>query len=158
MNTSYVDAFIELMGVISQTDGAPRIAGRIFGLLLVEGRPFALDEMAQRLSISKASASTNARLLLHTGMIRQTSKPGDRRDYYELGQKPYSRMIETISTRMRRSAAQVLETEALFPDSAGPAKRRVRQLADFYSGSADFFANWASHFDEQADNSDGAQP
>lgn len=158
MDASYADAFIEQMGAISQSDGAPRIAGRIFGLLLVEGRPFALEEMAQRLSISKASASTNARLLLNTGMIRRMSRVGDRRDYYELGQKPYSRMVDTISARMRRSAAQVLEIEALFPEAAGPAKRRIRELAAFYSGSADFFVNWVSHFDERADNSDGTQP
>ena len=85
MAVSHTDNFIEQMGMLTQADGGPRIAGRIFGLLLVEGHPFTLDEMAARLTISKASASTNARLLLASGMIRLVAVAGDRRDFYELG-------------------------------------------------------------------------
>lgn len=149
-----IDRFVEQMGLITQSDGGPRIAGRIFGLLLAEGRPFALSEMAERLQISKASASTNARLLLSAGMVQLMAKPGDRQDYYEMGTDPYGRMVDTISARMRRSAKQVLEAEALIPDSQGDAKRRVRELAIFYDRSADFFSTWAAHLDQSAADTD----
>lgn len=142
---SPIDQFVEHMGVITQTDGGPRIAGRIFGLLLAEGRSFSLGEMAERLHISKASASTNARRLLDAGMLELTARPGDRQDYYQVGSAPYSRMIETICARMRRSAERVRDAEALFPDSQSDARQRVHDLAEFYAKSADLFTSWAEH-------------
>ena len=140
-----VENFIEQMGLIAQSDGGPRIAGRIFGLLLVEGRPFALHEMAERLKISKASASTNARMLAERGMLRLTAHAGDRQDYYELVPSPYHQMVETISAKMRKSAAQIAEAEAMFTDDNRGARDRVRQLAEFYRQSADFMADWSKH-------------
>ena len=151
---SPVDNFIEQMGVITQTDGGPRIAGRIFGLLLAEGRPFGLNEMAERLQISKASASTNARLLLGSGMLHLTARAGDRQDYYELGADPYGRMIDTISVRMREASIRVREAEVLFPDPQDPARQRVRKLAAFYASSADFFNQWAEHLHQDANASE----
>ncbi|MCW5722868.1 MAG: hypothetical protein KIS86_17190, partial [Devosia sp.] len=41
---SAVDRFIDEMGLITQQDGGPRIAGRIFGLLIVEGRELSLNQ------------------------------------------------------------------------------------------------------------------
>ncbi|WIY53208.1 hypothetical protein O9Z70_01290 [Devosia sp. YIM 151766] len=151
--------FIEQMGLIMQTDGGPRIAGRILGLLIVEGRSFSLAEMADRLKISKASASTNARLLANTGMIRQTSRAGDRQDYYELGEEPYSRMMETVTARMRKVANLVFEAEARFADDTSGARMRVRQLAQFYQQSADFITEWSAHSFSKTDASrNDAQP
>jgi len=140
---SAAEDFIEQMGLITQADGGTRIAGRIMGLLIVAGRPFSLAEMADRLEISKASASTNARLLANAGVIRQTGRTGDRRDYYELGEDPYPRMMETITARMRKVANLVFEAEARFTDDSDGARTRVRQLAQFYAQSADFMAEWS---------------
>ncbi|WP_240231036.1 GbsR/MarR family transcriptional regulator [Devosia lacusdianchii] len=142
---SAAENFIEQMGLITQTDGGPRIAGRIVGLLIVEGRPFSLAEMAERLKISKASASTNARSLASSGMIRQVAHAGDRQDYYELGDDPYTRIVETVTARMQEVARLVLEAEAKFPDDSGEARKRVRELAEFYQRLAAFFAGWPMH-------------
>ncbi|WP_354066371.1 MarR family transcriptional regulator [Devosia sp. 2618] len=141
--------FIEQMGLITQVDGGPRIAGRILGLLLVEGTAFNLSEMAKRLKISKASASTNARMLEASGIIRRTARPGDRQDYYELGSDPFSRMISSISTRMRDTAGLVLEAEAQFLPGQEAARARVHELADFYMRSAQFMAGWSAHIKHQ---------
>lgn len=141
---SATEYFIEQMGLITQADGGPRIAGRIMGLLIVEGRPFSLAEMAERLKISKASASTNARLLAKIGTIHQTSRAGDRQDYYEVGDNPYPRMMEAVTARMSAVAAMVREAESRFPasgDDDGP-RSRVHELAQFYTQSAEFLAEW----------------
>lgn len=139
---SPAENFIEQMGLIAQADGGTRIAGRIMGLLIVDGRPFSLAAMAERLQISKASASTNARWLANAGVIRQTSRAGDRQDYYEIGEDPYPRMMATITARMRKVAALVSEAEARFTDDTDGARTRVHQLAQFYAQSADFMAEW----------------
>lgn len=142
---SAAENFIEQMGLITQADGGARIAGRIMGLLIVEGRAFSLGEMAERLKISKASASTNARIMAGAGIIRQTGRIGDRQDYYELGEDPYPRMMKTLTARMHRIADVVREAEERFPDNAGGAKARVHELAEFYTQSADFLSGWTMH-------------
>src|SRR5690349_5908934 len=76
--------FIEQMGLSAETGGLPRIAGRLFGLLLLSPGPRSLDEIAAALGVSKGSVSTDARLLLRHGWLRRVSRPGDRRDYYEM--------------------------------------------------------------------------
>src|SRR5690554_6147130 len=100
--TSARDRFIEQMGLMSQADGAPRIAGRIFGLLLVEGKPMTLQAIADQLQVSKASASTNARLLAGRDILRRTAQAGDRQDYYQLAADNEYRFLEAIGIKMSR--------------------------------------------------------
>ncbi|UJQ95187.1 GbsR/MarR family transcriptional regulator [Mariluticola halotolerans] len=138
------DKFIEKMGLVSQGEGGPRIAGRIFGLMIVEGRAFSLQEIAERLEISKASASTNARLLANRGVLRLTSRKGVRQDFYELVPDPYRQMIQTVSEGMASIATEIAEAEADFPEDESGAKTRVRELVAFYRETADVFAAWAA--------------
>ena len=51
------------MGRQFEEDGAPRIAGRLFGFLMVQEEACSLDDVAEQLRVSKGSASSNARLL-----------------------------------------------------------------------------------------------
>jgi DNA-binding transcriptional regulator GbsR (MarR family) len=83
MDTRTTD-FIERMGLALEADGLPRIAGRIFGLLLVSENCRSLDDLAAELRVSKASVSTNARLLEQRGVLERNSRPADRRDYYRV--------------------------------------------------------------------------
>ena len=47
--------FVERMGLVTQADGLPRIAGRIMGLMIVHGGSFGFTELTERLSVSRAS-------------------------------------------------------------------------------------------------------
>ena len=76
--------FVDAMGRHFEGEGVPRIGGRMFGFLLLKSAPCSLDDLAEQLEVSKASASTNARLLEEWALVRRTSMPGDRRDYYEI--------------------------------------------------------------------------
>lgn len=95
------ERFIERMGQIYQNDALPRIAGRMFALLLIGSQPVSLDDLAEQLQVSKASVSANARLLETIGMISRVTKPGDRRDYYEATEDTHRRMLDL---RMRKLA------------------------------------------------------
>src|SRR4051812_38541175 len=74
--------FVERAGLLWEADGLPRIAGRIFGLMIIAEDPLSLDQIAEALGVSKASASTDTRLLERLGYLERISKPGDRKDYY----------------------------------------------------------------------------
>ena len=75
---------VEVTARICQRLGLPRSSGQIFGLLYLSPSALSLDEIAEALGLSKASASTGARQLLGWHAIRQVWKPGDRKDYYEV--------------------------------------------------------------------------
>jgi DNA-binding transcriptional regulator GbsR (MarR family) len=69
------DEFIELMGRHFDEEGVARIAGRLFGLLMLGEEPCSLDELAARLRVSKGSVSSNARLLEDWGLAERVTWP-----------------------------------------------------------------------------------
>lgn len=136
--------FIELMGRIHQHDGQPRIHGRLFGLLLLEKKGLSLQQIADRLQVSKASASTNARLLKDKGLIRLTSTPGDRQDYYELVPSPYQQMYDLIRKDMLVVADQIAEAREQMDDDDELVNERIRHLEEFYRISAEVIGDIAT--------------
>lgn len=130
-----VEAFIERMGSSTQADGLPRIAGRLLGFLIIHGGPVNLAELARRLEVSRASVSTNARLLQRLGMIERTTRPGDRRDYYDLAPRPHARLLEGYLERMRRTQADVNSLRADLPDDWPGARRRLAEMQRFYDAA-----------------------
>jgi|JI6StandDraft_1071083.scaffolds.fasta_scaffold00181_12 DNA-binding transcriptional regulator GbsR (MarR family) len=78
-----VRRFIEAGGNTTHAFGLGRLIGRMFALLYLQPRPLSLEEIAARLEISKASASTTIRHLEQWHAVRHKPVEGDRRDYYE---------------------------------------------------------------------------
>lgn len=85
--------FIEKVGQHFETEGMSRISGRILGYMLLQKAPQSLDEIAEALRVSKASVSSNTRFLEGYGLLERVTLPGDRRDYYELGDM-HQRMLD----------------------------------------------------------------
>lgn len=100
--TSLPDEFVERLAVAMEADGLPRIAGRIFGLLLLSEEALSLDTIAESIGASKASASVNTRLLEHRGLIEQISLQGDRRDYYRSVSNLFVRTMEQRLAKWQR--------------------------------------------------------
>ena len=140
--TTPMDDFIEQMGLIAQNDGHPRIAGQILGYLLVEGAPRTLSQMAEALKISKASASTNARLLEMRGSVRRVSPVGQRGDAYQVLERPSVAALEVLATRFRSNADTVGALATGFPDTHAAARERVKNFSEVYRETADFFDEW----------------
>ena len=76
------DEFIEHFARLLEQEGGSRTAGRMAALLLLSPGELSLDGIAERVQASKASVSTNARVLEQWGLAEQVSRPGDRRDFY----------------------------------------------------------------------------
>ena len=136
--------FIELMGRIHQHNGQSRIHGRLFGLLLMENKGLSLQEMADRLQVSKASVSTNARHLKDKGLIRLTSSPGDRQDYYEMVSSPYDQMYDLMRKDMLDMAGQIAEAREQMDDQDPAIRARVERLEEFYRISAEVLGDMAN--------------
>ena len=119
-----VQGFIERMGLLMEQDGLPRIAGRIYGLMLVSPGACSLDDIAESLAVSKASVSNDARMLERFGLIERVSRPGDRRDYYQVSANSLER---TLSVRLERmhQMDHLLEHAAELPIRQADVRQRL---------------------------------
>src|SRR5690606_6748807 len=108
-----------------QDGGDPRIAGRIFGLLIIEGRELSLQQISERLGVSRASVSTNARQLAKRGAIRLTAHAGDRQDFYELNNFPSVDVLGEMAERMARQAQAVRDFVEPIRQENEPAAERI---------------------------------
>ncbi|MDB4879809.1 MAG: hypothetical protein JWL60_1255 [Gemmatimonadetes bacterium] len=122
-------SFVEQMGRLWDTEGLPRIAGRIFGFLLIQASPRSLDDLAEGLRVSKASISTDARRLEQLGLLTRESRPGDRRDYYAIADDAPARMLALRLERMQKFEAAfdgVLQRAELHPAADARLQRFER--------------------------------
>lgn len=74
-----LDLFVDGVRVL----GLPRSVGEIYGLLFVSRVPLALDDLVERLGISKGSASQGLRFLRALGAVSESSGDASRRTYYQ---------------------------------------------------------------------------
>jgi DNA-binding transcriptional regulator GbsR (MarR family) len=79
MEAEVISLFVQLSRVLGQ----PRSFAEIYGLLFISGRPLAMDDLIERLHLSKGSASQGLKFLRNAGAIRMVYAPGDRRVHYE---------------------------------------------------------------------------
>lgn len=125
--------FVEEMGVAFEQTGLPRMAGRIFGCLLIADPPHqSPDEMAKILLASKGSISSMTRLLIQTGLIERFSLPGVRHDYFRVCEGACRKMvghgIEDEIKMMHRLARHGLE---LLDDKKRTLKW-LKEMRDWY--------------------------
>jgi DNA-binding transcriptional regulator GbsR (MarR family) len=125
--------FIERMGVALESDGLPRIAGRIFGLLLVSEDARSLDDLANELRVSKGSVSTNARLLEQRGVLERTSRPGDRRDYYRAPPDLFSHTMAQRLARWQRFHDAIRGARISLPIQSREVLERLEEYEEAYA-------------------------
>ena len=127
--------YIEEIGVLFENTGLPRMAGRMFGWLLIADPPYqSPSEIAEVLLASKGSVSTTVRLLTQIGMIERYVIPGERHDHFRLREDALHRtvqhgLMEEIST-FRQMAERGLELMHGEPDLR---KRWLEQMYDRYA-------------------------
>jgi DNA-binding transcriptional regulator GbsR (MarR family) len=114
------EEFVERVGRFYEGDGAPRTSGRMLGLLMLAPGELSIDEIADRLKVSRASVSTNARSLEGYRVVERVSHTGDRRDFYRIAAD-----LERTLVRYRMERLAKVE-ELLQAGTATPAARDER--------------------------------
>ena len=141
--------FIEQLGLHYEASGLPRTAGRLVGFLLTNADMHSLDELAAQLQVSKASISTNARLLEQRGLIQRASKPGDRRDYYRIADNPWEQLIAFGSERLSAARRLFEAASTVLPDVPPDARARIAGWAAFYAFLLEDLDHRAARWREQ---------
>ena len=126
--------YVEDFGLYFEQFGLARTAGRMLGWLLVCDPPHqTMDELVEALQVSKSSISTMSRLLIQIGLVSKVSFPGERKDYYRVGENAWIQGWETKNnqtTQMKRMAAQGL---ALLPEEESERRERLQEMYDLYA-------------------------
>jgi len=88
-----LNRFIEGMGIYFETEGVPRIGGRILGLMLSTQGPLSAQQLADRLKVSRASISTNIRMLTASGLVEKVAFLDQRHTFYVMTPDVWGRAI-----------------------------------------------------------------
>lgn len=130
------DQFILEWGRMSSSWGINRTMAQIHALLFVTAQPLEVNEIMDRLQISRGNASMNLRELMDWGVVRRFRQPGDRKDTYITETDPYQMFIRIVKERKRReidpTAEAIAEVIAKLPErSTEPEVQslRVRLIA-----------------------------
>ena len=126
--------FIEDVGILYGEMGFPRMAGRIFGWLLVCEPPHqSAEQLANTVEASKGSISSMTRLLIQMGMVEKIGIPGKRDTYYRIRSGSWSELMRNHLanlTAMRKLAERGL---VLVADRVPESRQRLQELRDFHA-------------------------
>ncbi len=125
---------IEVVGLfvqLSRVLGQPPSLGEIYGLLFISPEPLAMDDLMERLNLSKGSASQGLKFLRNLRAVQPVTVPGDRRVHYEavaqLRNLAASFLREKIEPRLGDGEARLDRLTALLKDLPGRQREHVAQ-------------------------------
>jgi DNA-binding MarR family transcriptional regulator len=125
------EQYVERMGLLWQAQGLPRTAGRIVGLLAMQGSALSIEDLASALRVSRGSISTDARRLERLGLVHRSSRPGDRRDFYAVAPDMPARVVALKLAELERFES-VLEAACELPETPPAVRERLCGFADFH--------------------------
>lgn len=145
------DLFVRRWGEMGASWGVSRTMAEIHALLYLASQPLCTDDVMERLSVSRGSASTNLRQLVNWGLVNRVHHRNDRKEYFE-AEKDVWLMFETIlRERRRREVQPMVETigrclEMVGPGGspkengeAGVVRQRLTELQEFCEVMNTFF-------------------
>jgi DNA-binding transcriptional regulator GbsR (MarR family) len=127
------ERFVLHWGEMANAWGINRTMGQIHALLYVSPRPLSMDEIMERLRISRGNASMNLRALEDWGVVQRAHFTGDRREYFQTLTDVWELFHTLVRERKRRefdptvrSLRQFLAEAEAASDSADLALYRER--------------------------------
>lgn len=128
-----VQQFVEAWGAMGALWGINRSVARVHALLMATEAPLSLDEIAEKLQISKGNASMSLRELRTFGVVRQIEVPADRRDFYVTEPDVWTMFFRILKERKRREfdpAVDAIHRLLERPGATGEVLGRLNQMAE----------------------------
>lgn len=102
--------FIDLWRGMSSLWGISPTMAQIHGLLFITGDVLSMDDLMDRLGISRGNVSMNLTRLVEWGLVRRVHRRGDRREYYEALGDVWEMFTLVANQRKRREIDPMLNT------------------------------------------------
>ena len=129
-------AFVDRLGLFMDMLGGSRTMGRVYGWLLISDPPHqSLTELAQTLSVSKASVSTVARQLQEGGLIERLPSP-TRQHMYRVTPGGFSSVLSAQLSRMKFGIDAADFGLSLLDKTRTEQRERLEDFRDFCEFSA----------------------
>lgn len=96
------ELFVLEWGRMSSSWGINRTTAQIHATLFITGESLTVDELMERLHISRGNASMNLRNLMDWGIVRRFRRPGERKDTYASDTDPWQMFVRVARERKRR--------------------------------------------------------
>lgn len=141
--------FIEKMGLLFESQGVSRSAGRIAGWLLVSEKPQTLNDLAEGLQISKGSVSTNTRVLENIGMIEKVSLRGERKVYYQLAIDVWLTMLRQSLSKVQAFVELAREGQELVSKDNTVAQERLAEMEQMFLFLQQKAVDWLRELEQQ---------
>lgn len=103
------DSSVAGLGRLARFFGFSEVMGRLYGTLLLSPEAMSLDDLAERLEISKGSVSMNMRALERWGMAEEVWVRGERKKYYEAETDLWKVIRNVLNGRERREVQVALQ-------------------------------------------------
>ncbi len=133
MESEIIDRFVDSWGAMGSLWGVNTSVARVHGLLIASDRAWCLDEICQRLGISKSNVSTSLKELRSWGVIRKVFQQGDRREFYVCEPDVWKMLFCIMRERKKREFDPVVTNikDALESATTAPqgiALERLKQM------------------------------
>ena len=123
--------FVEEMGQYLGSLGMTPMAGRMWGWLLIcEPPEQTAAEIADALQASRGAISGTARILATAGMIRRSTRSGDRREYFSAPPEALDSMMANASGIYRQMREIAERGLAATTDRSESARARLEEFRD----------------------------
>jgi DNA-binding transcriptional regulator GbsR (MarR family) len=128
--------FVDRLGLFMELVGGSRTMGRVYGWLLICDPPKqSLTELAQTLSVSKASVSTVARQLQEGGLIERLPS-STRQHHYRVTPGGFSSVLSAQLSRMKFGIDAADFGLSLLDKTRTEQRERLEDFRDFCEFSA----------------------
>ena len=145
--------FVEEVGVAFEQTGLPRMAGRIFGWLLISDPPYqSPDELTGVLRSSRGSIGNTLELLLRLGLVQRFVVAGERHDHFQLREdamrKTVKNGVEAEIKMFRTLAERGLD---LVKDEPSVKAHKLEEMRDRYRFLEEAIPELMKSYEEERD-------
>lgn len=127
--------FVDEMGAYLGALGMTPMAGRMWGwLLIADKEEQTAAEMAEALHASRGAISGTARILAGAGLIRRTTRRGDRKEYFSAPPEALESLLKSggrIYSELEQIAERGLASIADRPPAARERLEEMRDVLEF---------------------------
>jgi DNA-binding transcriptional regulator GbsR (MarR family) len=132
--TEQESRFVEEMGQTLAAYGMTPMAGRMWGWLLICDPPEqTAAQIAEALKASRGAISGTARILAGAGMIRRSTRRGDRREYFSAPPEVFDSFLANAGRIYRQLREMAERGLAAMADRPPEARRRLEELRDVFA-------------------------
>ncbi|MEW6725513.1 MAG: hypothetical protein AB1327_00920 [Bacillota bacterium] len=139
--------FIEEMGLLMEKHGGSKTLGRVFAYLILADQPKTLDEIAEDLLFSKATASLTIRQGLMLRFFEKVSIPGERKTHYRVNARSWINAMSAKLKAIQEWENLVDSGLSLVSPGNQAARENLEVLKDYFDFLRWYFADITEQYE-----------